>query len=203
MKKKDKQYLDKYGDIPKYIRDRLRYILDNMKIRDKDLLSIITRSNRISNSVWKEVYFTFYILPEGTPRPRMGRGGRFYVKGAKDDTTFFKNYIETCDEEYELIITPCQFDCKVYMPIPSTMNKVESILSEVGLIRPISIPDWDNIGKKYCDMVQSTLLLNDSLVVDGRVRKYYSFKPRVEIRISYLEDFNSSYNKKKVDGWKK
>lgn len=82
------------------------------------------------------------------------------------------------------------------------MKKMEMLLAEVGLIRPISKPDFDNLIKTYTDMIQGTMLLDDSLVIEGVSRKFYSSKPRVEISISYMVEFDSIFNKNKVEKWK-
>jgi Holliday junction resolvase RusA-like endonuclease len=153
-------------------------------------------------SKWKDIDFIFYFIPEPTPRPRYSSTiGSFYVKGATIDREFFKKYLKENETEYELITTPCNFFCDFYLPIPSTMNRIEKVLSELRLIRPVSTPDWDNVGKKYSDMVQKELILNDSLIVTGQIRKFYSFKPRVEINISYMMDYDSKFNKKKIESW--
>ena len=79
------------------------------------------------------------------------------------------------------------------------MNIVDTILAELGLIKPITTPDWDNLGKTYSDMVQKHLLLNDSLITDGSVSKRYSLKPRIEITITYLLNYDCQYNKKVIE----
>ena len=78
------------------------------------------------------------------------------------------------------------------------MTKSEQILAEMGLIRPISKPDWDNLGKSYSDMIQGVLIQDDSLIIEGVSRKFYSAKPRVEITIEYLKDFDSKFNENKI-----
>ena len=57
---------------------------------------------------------------------------------------------------------------------------------------------WDNLGKTYSDMIQDILLLNDNIVNPGRVEKYFSLKPRVEIYIKYQDGFDSNFNRKKI-----
>jgi len=41
-------------------------------------------------------------------------------------------------------------------------------------------------------MFNSNIWLDDTLVVDGTVRKYYSIKPRVEVHLKYM---NMLYNR--------
>ena len=78
------------------------------------------------------------------------------------------------------------------------MNKAEKILAELGLLCPISKPDWDNLGKAYSDMVQQALIMDDALIFSAESIKRYSIKPRVEIEISYMMDFDCEYNRKKI-----
>ena len=78
------------------------------------------------------------------------------------------------------------------------MNNAEKILAELGLIYPISKPDFDNLVKAYCDMIQGYILEDDSLVTEGYVKKRYSIKPRIEISIEYMEDYDSAFNRNKI-----
>ena len=199
MLKIEKEYNEIYGDIPRDNEGRLEYLLNMMNLkRLKE--PIYDYMQRIRNIGWKNISYTIYLLPKATPRPRSGKNGIFYVKGAKDNKKFFQKYIN--DQNIDLITTPCKFTCVSYFPIPNSMNNIEKIAAEMGVIRPVSKPDWDNIGKCYCDMIQDLLIYDDSLIVEGISKKYYSVKPRIEISISYMEDYDSQYNKKKILGKK-
>ena len=77
------------------------------------------------------------------------------------------------------------------------MNNLEKVLAELGFIYPLR-PDFDNLIKTYTDMLKGTLLWDDSIIFEGTSKKYYSVKPRIEIRIEYMEDFDSDFNKKKI-----
>ena len=78
------------------------------------------------------------------------------------------------------------------------MSLVNQVLAELGLIRPVKKPDFDNLAKTYSDMTQGVLLFDDALIIEGISRKWYSCKPRIEITFKYMEDFDSDYNKKKI-----
>ena len=91
-----------------------------------------------------------------------------------------------------LIYTPCSIEFDAFFKTPASFNSIDTYLAELGCIRPICKPDFDNIEKKYSDMYNGNIWLDDSLVVDGIVRKYYSILPRVEIHLRYL---NMLYNK--------
>ena len=78
------------------------------------------------------------------------------------------------------------------------MKGIEKVAAELGFIRPISKPDWDNVGKTYCDMIQDLLIYDDSFIIEGTTKKFYSIKPRIEITLSYMEDFDSDFNRNKI-----
>jgi Holliday junction resolvase RusA-like endonuclease len=195
MLKIEKEYNDIYGEIPKDYEGRLDFILDKINIKRLNE-PVYEYMKKIRNIPWKNISYTIYLLPKATPRPRSGKNGIFYVKGAKDNKKFFQNYI--IDQNIDLITTPCKFSCTSYFPIPSSMSNIEKIAAELGLIRPISKPDWDNVAKAYCDMIQGLLIYDDSLIIEGTSKKFYSVKPRIEITISYMENFDSQFNKKKI-----
>ena len=195
MLKMEKEYNELYGHIPKDYEGRLEFILNEMNL-NKSKIPVYEYMKRVRDIKWKEISYTIYLLPKATPRPRSGRNGVFYVSGANDNKKFFKNYIN--DQNIEIIRTPCKFSCISYFPIPKSMNNIEKVAAEMGVIRPISKPDWDNVAKAYCDMIQGLLLYDDSLIIEGISKKFYSVKPRIEIKISYMEDFDSVYNKKKI-----
>jgi Holliday junction resolvase RusA-like endonuclease len=117
----------------------------------------------------------------------------YSITGA-DDQKFMKRLINKNDfmQFNQQLCTPLEITYDAFFKTPSGFNKVDTVLAEVGLIRPLTKPDWDNIGKKYSDMYNSNIWLDDSFVVSGTVNKYYSILPRVEIRLKYL---NIVYNR--------
>jgi Holliday junction resolvase RusA-like endonuclease len=195
MLKMERDYIDQYGDIPSDYDGRLNHLLGTVDL-SKTRISVFDKIKKILSIKWKTTSFTIYLLPKATPRPRVGSAGIFYVKGAKDNKDFLKKYI--IDQNPEIIFTPVKFTCISYLPIPKTMSSVEKVAAELGFIRPISKPDWDNVGKAYCDMIQGMLIYDDSLIVDGVSKKFYSVKPRIEITLSWMEDFDSDFNRKKM-----
>ena len=54
-------------------------------------------------------------------------------------------------------------------------------------------PDVDNIEKKYYDAFNYNIWLDDSLIVDADIHKYYSVLPRLEIYIRYLNYITNAY----------
>lgn len=198
MAKKDiREYDEKYGLVPTDKEERLKFLMSQAKNAEKTFAPVDGEIKRIQGIKWKTVKYVIYLIPKASPRPRRSLNGHFYVNGAADNKRFFKNfYKETLN--IPIIDTPCKFYCDSYLPIPSDMSLVNQVLAELGLIRPVKKPDFDNLAKTYSDMTQGVLLFDDALIIEGISRKWYSCKPRIEITFKYMEDFDSDYNKKKI-----
>lgn len=196
------EYNDKYGGISKDFPERFMELFHKLKMNKTDLNKLNKSIKQIRAIEYETISFIFYFTPQATPRPRYSRFSHvFYVKNALNYNEYFGEYIKSNPDIHHKIVTPCIFDTVTYAPLPSGMNKEEQLISEMSLIPNISKPDWDNLGKTYSDMVQKHLILDDSLIFDGRVRKFYSSKPRIEIRIDYMSDFGSKYNRRKITNW--
>lgn len=212
-KQKQKEYDIKYGDIPDNYYDRLSWMIDKYNLSENKMMEIINkRNNAIDNLFFYtcKVVMQLFEEPEGTHRPRFRiiKKNNFnhaaildkefihvYTPNAQDDFNYMRQITE--DKELSeldgLINTPCIVKYDAYYKTPSYFNTTDTFLAEIGLFRPsIAKPDWDNLGKKYCDMYNHNIWLDDSQVITGTVNKYYSIKPRVEITLWYL---NSVYNK--------
>lgn len=196
MLKIEKDYLEEYGTIPKDTYGRLDYILSKIKSTKSVKGKIIDRMREIRKIPWESVEYVIYLVPKSTPRPRTSFRNHFYVSGASDNKKLFKKFFDA-NPDLIMISTPCKFYCTSYLPIPKSMKMPEQILSELGYIRPITKPDFDNLAKTYSDMIQGTLLYDDALIIEGKSEKFYSVKPRIEIRIEYMKDHDSEYNRKK------
>lgn len=197
-----REYEKEYGHIGKTPSARMDSLLNEIYPPGRPRkfhLRVADEIKRISRIPWLHTGFTFYLVPKATPRPRQTtlKNGRmiFYVKGANDHKQFLKEYLQ--NEDISLIETPIKFDCKTYLPIPKSMPPVTKICAEFGLVRPVGKPDWDNLAKTYCDMIQDLIIADDKLIVDGRLRKFYSVKPRVEIDLFYMQDHDSEFNRRK------
>lgn len=208
-KQKELIYEEKYSQIPIDYIDRLSWMYDTLNITDKKAEQILQTRNQMFNFMYYRLFkIILFEEPEGTPRPRFRLINRqnlanmainnssfvhVYSINAHEDNTFMKRLIE--GEIYELqdlIYQPCDVEYNVFFKTPSYYNSEQKILAEVGLDRPINKPDWDNIGKKYSDMYNGNVWVDDSCVVSGAVNKFYSILPRVEINLNFL---NCLYNK--------
>lgn len=214
-KEKEAIYEQKYGDVPKEYNDRINYIIDKYQMDQEYLDHIVDyRDNMIQNLSYSELdVVIFYENPVGTGRPRSRLVTRknfhreamqnpyyihVYEPGADDDQRYMRRLM--ADELIvldRLIYTPVILNYSAYYPIPSEYRPDEVMLSELGLIRPNAAkPDYDNVEKKYSDMYNANVWVDDTTVIDARIQKFYSTLPRVEVRIKYL---NMLYNKHQYD----
>ena len=180
-----------YGALPDDQGELISYLEESLQL---NRTKILEAEKTIQSIEWRDRDYTFYIVPKGTPRPRAG-GRHFYVKGAAQLKRVFKQALQ----DDGIICTRCEYHLKAYLPTPiSSMNRMEILMAEKGLIRPLVTPDWDNLAKTYTDCLQSVILLNDDLINPGSVEKFYSIKPRIEIHLRYQTQFDSKYNEKKT-----
>lgn len=213
------EYEEKYSSIPRDNNERLAYMINSIKLSPQKMDEIIERKRVMESQLY---YYNFKIIlyedPEGAKRPRfrminrknyanMALGGGSFVHvfspNAAEDHNFMHKLLDSeLIQLNNFIQTPCQVCINVFFKTPSYFNKVDALLAEIGLHRHINKPDWDNIGKKYTDMFNANIWLDDNLVTDGEVHKFYSILPRVEIYIRYLncvtsmQHYNQIINRK-------
>jgi Holliday junction resolvase RusA-like endonuclease len=193
-------YHEKYGAIPKDYMDRLAWLYQEVGFTQKHLTDLLEKMDKLANTSWNEVNYIFYMTPKPTPRPRLSPNTFvFYVSGAKMNQEIFKNFVEQHSEMECVISTPCAMDTKVYIQTPNGMSIEEKVAAELGVIHNINAPDWDNLGKTYSDMVQDVLVSNDSLVFRGSVQKFYSVLPRIEVKVTFMTEYDCKYNKRSVE----
>ena len=67
-------------------------------------------------------------------------------------------------------------------PIPKDFNAAQRRDAIVGLLRPLSKPDADNIAKMK-DALNKIVWTDDALVVDETVRKFFALEPSLLIQV--------------------
>ena len=204
------EYEEKYAHIPDDYNERLVWMCEKYNLSDKKKEEILLKKYDIMNSIeYNTIKVVLFEIPEGSPRPRFRLVNRYNLANAaasnsqfvhvysitgKEDNMYMERLISNGElsQLNQIIYTPCDVEYNAFLPTPSTYNITDTFLAEIGLIRPLVKPDWDNVGKKYSDMFNENIWLDDTLVIDGTVRRYYSIKPRVEV---YLKFTNMLYNK--------
>jgi Holliday junction resolvase RusA-like endonuclease len=81
---------------------------------------------------------------------------------------------------------PVHVQVCAYVPIPKGWSQRKRELALAGEIRPTTKPDWDNYAK-VCDALNGVVWIDDKQVIDGRVEKFYSERPRLRVVITEIE----------------
>lgn len=77
---------------------------------------------------------------------------------------------------------PLTLDIVVKLPIPQSWPKKKQAAARDGSLRPTSKPDFDNYAKTV-DALNLVVWVDDGQVVDARVRKLYSDKPGLWLKV--------------------
>jgi len=120
--------------------------------------------------------------PKAKGRHRTSNGHSY----TPDNTVLYENWIKQCylqASNKERLEGQIEAHIKAFFSIPKSTSKKKREQMLSGEIRPTKKPDWDNIGKVVCDALNKLAYHDDSGVVDGIVRKFYSDNPRVEVEL--------------------
>lgn len=129
-----------------------------------------------------EVRFILSGEPRGKGRPRFTRQGRVFT----DAKTVAYERAVLASAKVVLagsppLDGPVFLRVDAFMQIPKSASKRRRADMLAGVERPTKTPDWDNLGKIVCDALNGVAFRDDSQVVDGRARKFWSDRPRIEV----------------------
>lgn len=180
-----------------------------MSIQNDNINTLVSQAgNKIANLVaatidlykkitWRVVVIEIPMAPEPSHRPRLS-GYRVYVPGAAKNQRYFNKHI--LPKLNGLFIKyPCRVDVDFYCQTPKSFNRTQTILAEMGFLRPWgNTGDVDNYSKTILDMVQPNekrghigIMENDCLVYEMVSRKFYSINPRYVMKITYMDKIPS------------
>lgn len=128
-------------------------------------------------------------VAQGRPRAGKTRTGRTVLYDPAKSRNF-KEYVRLVASQNapeSLLTGPLRVRVIVYRETLKSFSKRKRELAESRLIRPITKPDLDNHAKSVLDSLNGIVYKDDSQIVDLTVSKYYSEKPRVEVRIEEVE----------------
>lgn len=180
-----------------------------MSIQNDNINTLVSQAgDKIANLVaatidlykkitWRVVVIEIPMAPEPSHRPRLS-GYRVYVPGAAKNQRYFNKHI--LPKLNGLFIKyPCRVDVDFYCQTPKSFNRTQTILAEMGFLRPWgNTGDVDNYSKTILDMVQPNekrghigIMENDCLVYEMVSRKFYSINPRYVMKITYMDKIPS------------
>lgn len=122
----------------------------------------------------------------GTPiakgRPRFTRAGRTYTPKA---TTQHEHQVRTAAaERFPFPLSGAlRLEVIAFMPIPRSLPKAEREAALLGMKRPATRPDADNIAKLIADALNGLAYQDDNQIVELEARKFYGVEPRTIVRV--------------------
>lgn len=83
---------------------------------------------------------------------------------------------------------PVRVDLEAQFAIPKSWPKAKKADAAIGVIRPSTKPDLDNIVKMVGDSFNQIVYTDDALIVEyGTLRKIYSGQPKIVVTVSPVD----------------
>lgn len=120
--------------------------------------------------------------PKGKGRPRFGNGRTFTPAATRSYEAALRWAAQEAMRSMPPLDGPLVVNVTMFMPIPKSWSKSKAEQARSGLLRPTGKPDWDN-GAKVTDALNEIVWRDDSQIVDGRVVKVYSDRPRLVVTV--------------------
>ena len=137
------------------------------------------------------IKFSVHGEPCGKGRPIFSRHGNAVITRTPAKTTEYEklvksSYIANTTRYCFPKGVPLRIKITAYYHIPQSATKANKALMEANKMKPVKVPDWDNIGKIICDSLNGLAYHDDAQIVEGSVTKRYASgtEPMVEVEIS-------------------
>jgi len=85
------------------------------------------------------------------------------------------------------LVCAIDFKVKVFFQIPQSMSKRKQQEAQRGILRPTITPDYDNLAKACADSLTGIVFRDDKFIVEARIEKWYSDRPRVEMEVREVD----------------
>lgn len=129
------------------------------------------------------VEFTLAGPPRGKERVKRGGLGQAYLP---EKTVTYESRLAYAAQqamgERPLFDGALMLELSMYMPVPMSKPRGWREKALRNEIRPTVKPDFDN-GAKCIDALNMIVWVDDRQIVDARIRKFYSDRPRTEVRV--------------------
>lgn len=121
--------------------------------------------------------------PRGKERPRLTKAGVVYTpEKTRNYEAALKYAAQQAMAGRKPLEGALRLRITVALPISPSWPKKKQAEARLGILHPTKKPDWDNFAK-VCDALNLVVWVDDGQVVDGHVRKIYSEKPGMFIRV--------------------
>lgn len=132
-----------------------------------------------------EITLTIPGEPKGKQRPRWGKHGTYTPKDTVNYETYIKELFVAKYPDFVPLEMALSLEIIAYFTIPKSASKKKQRLMRLHMLKPTKKPDLDNCIK-IIDALESLAYKNDNQFVAIVAKKYYSMRPRLEIRITEL-----------------
>lgn len=128
-------------------------------------------------------------IPKGKGRPRFVRATGIAFTPA--DTRKYESALRYAAQEAMGSRVPLEglvsVAVEAHFPVPQSWSRKKRDQALAGLIRPATKPDADNL-LKCVDSFNEIVFRDDKQIVDARISKFYSDRPRLSICIEPVAD---------------
>lgn len=128
--------------------------------------------------------------PVGKGRPKFARRGAFVTAYTDKKTVSYENLVRIYASEVvgnrPPFSGPVFVRIKISVTPPVSWSKRKTSDALLGLIRPTTKPDFDNIAKAVCDAMNEIVYVDDKQVCDAWISKYYAATPEVSVTVEAL-----------------
>lgn len=135
-------------------------------------------------------YVCFDVLgePTGKGRPKFTTINGYARAITPKDTVTYENLIKVeyrrqCGTQRYGDDAMIGMKVTAFYGIPKSVSKKKREAMLNGNIRPTKKPDYDNIAKVVSDALNDVAYKDDKNIVDCVVQKWYSDKPRIEVKM--------------------
>jgi len=121
--------------------------------------------------------------PIAKARPRVTKYGTYNPAKCVNYETYIKELFVVKYPDFVPMEIALSLELIAYFTIPKSASKKKQRLMRLHIIKPTKKPDLDNCIK-IIDALESLAYKNDNQFVAITAKKYYSMRPRLEIRIT-------------------
>ena len=125
--------------------------------------------------------------PQGKQRVRWAPKGTYTPKKTVNYETYIKELFVIKYPDFILLEGPLRIRLLICYTIAPSASQKRQRMMESGEILPTKIPDYDNVAKTVSDALEGIAYKNDSYICKAEIDKFYSRRPRLEIRLEEMK----------------
>lgn len=133
-----------------------------------------------------EISFIIFGNPISKKRARYGRYGVYTEKSTVEYEKHIRHIARESMLGLEVVQNSVSIILEVYFNIPDSWSNTKKEAAKSGLIKHVTKPDIDNIGKTVLDALNKIVYKDDNQVNSLYIYKQYSDTPRIEVSVRWI-----------------